>query len=118
MSLVFAAAEEIDKVINEIQDVAAQQTYLALNATIEAARAGKGFSVVASEVKELAKQSATATENIRLKIQSIQHLTAATVKAIGEVTSAITDVTQTACGIASAIEAKCCNQGDRPQRSC
>ena len=71
------AADEIGKVIEVIQDIAEQTNLLALNATIEAARAGeagKGFAVVASEVKDLAKQTATATDDIRKRIEGIQSI--------------------------------------------
>ena len=70
-----ASSEEIGQVIKVITSIAQQTNLLALNATIEAARAGeagKGFAVVANEVKELAKQTATATEDISRKIQAIQ----------------------------------------------
>jgi methyl-accepting chemotaxis protein len=102
-----AAAEEIGKVIDVIQDIADQTNLLALNATIEAARAGeagKGFAVVATEVKELAKQSAQATDSIRLKIQGIQQSTAETVKAIGEIGTAIGSVNEVARSIAAAVD--------------
>ena len=68
------SSQEIGKVIRTITSIAQQTNLLALNATIEAARAGeagKGFAVVANEVKELAKQTATATEDISEKIESI-----------------------------------------------
>ena len=70
------AADQIDKVIEVIQDIAEQTKLLALNATIEAARAGgagKGFAVVATEVKELARQTGTATVDIRKWIEAIQN---------------------------------------------
>src|SRR3546814_19861251 len=70
-----ATAQQIGDVITLIQDIAEQTNLLALNATIEAARAGeagKGFAVVASEVKSLASQTARATEEIRSQIEEIQ----------------------------------------------
>ncbi|HYO26212.1 MAG TPA: methyl-accepting chemotaxis protein [Lacipirellulaceae bacterium] len=102
-----AAAEEIGKVIEVIQDIAEQTNLLALNATIEAARAGeagKGFAVVATEVKELARQTAGATEDIRARIQRIQGSTGEAVRSIGEVGDAIRQVNQTSATIASAVE--------------
>jgi methyl-accepting chemotaxis protein len=79
---------EIGKVIKVITSIAQQTNLLALNATIEAARAGeagKGFAVVANEVKELAKETAKATEEIGQKIEAIQGDTKAAVKAIGDI---------------------------------
>jgi methyl-accepting chemotaxis protein len=98
---------EIGKVIKVITSIAQQTNLLALNATIEAARAGeagKGFAVVANEVKELAKQTATATEDISRKIEAIQTDTKSAVGAIdqiGQIISQINDLQNT---IASAVE--------------
>lgn len=102
-----AAAVEIGKVIDVIQDIADQTNLLALNATIEAARAGeagKGFAVVATEVKELAKQSAAATDTIRMRIRGIQESTSETVRAIGDIGEAIRNVNEVAQSIAAAVE--------------
>src|SRR5213592_4681039 len=89
------SSAEIGKVIEVITSIAEQTNLLALNATIEAARAGeagKGFAVVANEVKELAKQTATATEEISRKIEAIQGDTKGAVEAIGHITKIITRV--------------------------
>lgn len=105
--LLGAAADEIGKVIDVIQDIADQTNLLALNATIEAARAGeagKGFAVVATEVKELAKQSAAATDSIRQRIQSMQGSTTETVTAIAEISKSIKSVNEVARSIAAAVE--------------
>ncbi len=102
-----AAAHEIGKVIEVIQDIAEQTNLLALNATIEAARAGdagKGFAVVATEVKELAKQTAAATEDIRKRIVGIQVSTTEAVGAIDEISKVIGNVNEVSRTIASAVE--------------
>lgn len=102
-----AAASEIGKVIEVIQDIAEQTNLLALNATIEAARAGeagKGFAVVATEVKELAKQTAAATDDIRTRIEVMQRSTGQAVDSIAEISEVIGRVNELSRMIASAVE--------------
>ena len=98
---------EIGNVIKVITSIAQQTNLLALNATIEAARAGeagKGFAVVANEVKELAKQTARATEDIGQKIDAIQGDTRGAVKAIEEIGTIINQINDISNSIASAVE--------------
>lgn len=101
------AASAIGKVTEVITEISEQTNLLALNATIEAARAGdagKGFAVVANEIKELARQTADATQDIRAKITSIQQSTGETVEDIGCISGVIEDVSNTVITIASAVE--------------
>ncbi len=101
------SSQEIGNVIKVITSIAQQTNLLALNATIEAARAGeagKGFAVVANEVKELAKQTAKATEDIGRKIETIQVDTKGAVAAIGEIGAVISQVNDISNSIASAVE--------------
>src|SRR5208282_4760489 len=101
------SSTEIGQVIKVITSIAQQTNLLALNATIEAARAGeagKGFAVVANEVKELAKETAKATEDISRKIEAIQTDTKAAVDAIGTISGVINQISEISSTIATAVE--------------
>jgi len=101
------SSSEIGKVIKVITSIAEQTNLLALNATIEAARAGeagKGFAVVANEVKELAKETAKATEDIGQKIDAIQNDTRGAVDAIKQISHIIGQINDISNTIASAVE--------------
>lgn len=100
-------ADKIGDVIGLINDIAEKTNLLALNATIEAARAGdagKGFAVVANEVKDLAAQTAEATQEVSELVQSIQSNTGETVVAMQHVTEKIEQINQSASVIAAAVE--------------
>ncbi|HEX6675103.1 MAG TPA: methyl-accepting chemotaxis protein [Actinomycetes bacterium] len=101
------SSAEVGSVVRTITVIAEQTNLLALNATIEAARAGdagKGFAVVAGEVKELARQTAGATEEIASRIEAIQRDTAAAVEAIDGIGKVIARVNDIQATIASAVE--------------
>ncbi len=101
------SSNEIGQVVKVITSIAQQTNLLALNATIEAARAGeagKGFAVVANEVKELARQTAKATEEISQKINAIQSATGVAVTAIGSISDSIRKINEISTTIASAVE--------------
>jgi methyl-accepting chemotaxis protein len=101
------SSQEIATVVKLINGIAEQTNLLALNATIEAARAGeagKGFAVVASEVKELAQETARATEDISKRVEAIQADTAGAVEAISQITTVIAEINDFQATIASAVE--------------
>ncbi len=101
------SARQIGKIVELINQIAEQTNLLALNATIEAAsagEAGRGFAVVANEVKELARQSAAATQDIRLQVSLIQENTSNSMEAIDDVAKVIEQVSQISSSIAAAVE--------------
>ncbi|MDH2348735.1 methyl-accepting chemotaxis protein [Bradyrhizobium sp. SSUT18] len=101
------AGQRISSVVDLIEAIAAQTNLLALNATIEAARAGeagRGFSVVASEVKALADQTRNATQEISQHIAAIQNSTGSAVASVKEVATAMRRIDEVTAAIASAVE--------------
>ncbi len=101
------AAQEIGKVTEAITEISEQTNLLALNATIEAARAGeagKGFAVVANEIKELARQTAEATQDIKNRISSIQSTTSESVSQVEGISKVINEVHEIVATIATAVE--------------
>lgn len=109
------AAKDIGNVINVITEITEQTKLLALNATIEAARAGeagKGFAVVANEVKDLAKQTAEATDNIVRQIRDMQSRTGSVVQVIAEISGISQEVSQINTTIAAAVEEQTATVGE------
>ncbi len=107
MNALGESAREIGDVVDLIKGIAAQTNLLALNAAIEAAGAGdagKGFAVVANEVKELARQTARATEEIRERVETIQNSTGKAVTAIESIVQVITEINAIMGTIAAAVE--------------
>lgn len=107
MTTLTQAADEIGKVTETITNISDQTKLLALNATIEAARAGaagKGFAVVAHEIKELARQTAEATEDIKEKVEAIQSSTRGTMSDLERISQVIEQVREIVNTIASSIE--------------
>jgi methyl-accepting chemotaxis protein len=102
-----SSSQEIGNVVKVITSIAEQTNLLALNATIEAARAGeagKGFAVVAGEVKELAQETARATEDIARRVAAIQVDTGGAVAGISEISDIVTSINDYQLTIASAVE--------------
>jgi methyl-accepting chemotaxis protein len=109
------SSAEIIEVINLISSIAEQTNLLSLNATIEAARAGetgKGFAVVANEVKDLAQETAQATDNVSRIVKAIQTDTASTVAAINRIGEVISQINEHQCSIAGAVEEQSATTND------
>ncbi|MCX7747651.1 MAG: methyl-accepting chemotaxis protein [Clostridia bacterium] len=110
-----ASSKQIGKIINVINDIADQTNMLALNAAIEAAgagEAGKGFAVVANEVKELAKQTAEATEEVSQQIESMQMNMTSAVKAVETITGVIKEINSITNTIAASVTEQSATTGE------
>jgi methyl-accepting chemotaxis protein len=109
------SSKQIGKIVNVINDIADQTNMLALNAAIEAAgagEAGKGFAVVANEVKELAKQTADATDEIGQQIEAMQSNMSGAVKSVETITNVIKEITEITNTIAAAVTEQSATTGD------
>ncbi len=105
----------IGEVVLSIQDIAEQTNLLALNATIEAARAGeagKGFAVVADEVKKLATETSKKTEEINIRITEIQTATVESVNAMGQIIKNISEIDHSVTGVSAAVEEQNATTGE------
>jgi methyl-accepting chemotaxis protein len=101
------ASEKIGEIINLINEIATQTNLLSLNASIEAARAGesgRGFAIVASEVKNLADQTSIATKEISSQVKSVQNFTQKAVGDMEEIFSSIKTLSEISSVISSAVE--------------
>ena len=101
------AAGSMEQIVAFIREIASQVNLLALNATIEAARAGdagRGFSVVAAEIKSLAQQTAVATDGIASEIASVQSVSASVASSVSAIVAAARDVHTYVSGVAVAME--------------
>lgn len=110
-----AAANRVGEVVGLIREIAEQTNLLALNATIEAARAGdagRGFAVVAAEVKELAGQTANATDEIASHIEEIQRVTNASVEAIETISNSIAQLNQSIATLATVAQEQSAATGE------